>query len=91
MTTRQLNILGLSSRTAAQTRPQRSDLAALAAQPDNELLTGITIIGRAAMHAWRSGDMTDEEAADFVEDVIDPLIANSAERVPDHCQAQVTP
>lgn len=40
----------------------------------NELMTGIQLLGRAAMHAYDAGDMTDQEAAGFVEATIAPLI-----------------
>lgn len=39
-----------------------------------ELMTGIELLGRAAFHAYEAGDITDEEAADFVEATINPLI-----------------
>jgi hypothetical protein len=65
--TRQLNALGVASRSSV--RGRRTNLIAISAPPGAGALVGIGILGRAATHAYRFGDMADDEAADFVIDV----------------------
>lgn len=81
--TRALNELGVASRKSV--RCFRSDLmaeVAVAAPPFMTAMLGVGIVGRAALHAWRLGDMTDSEAAAFVDEAGEQLLAGLAADAP---------
>ena len=66
---------------ARSIRRFRSDLAAEVApdgQPAELVMLGVGILGRAALHAWRTGDMTDQEAVAFVDQIAVQLLADLA-------------
>jgi hypothetical protein len=70
---------------ARSIRNFRSDLAAEAApdrQPADLLTLGVGILGRAALHAWRLGDMAEDEAVAFVDQITVQLLADLAADAP---------